>query len=107
MSALLGVGPATATTSPARAGRRSAASPTRPCQAVQRVLGAKAGRTLHARAHGVDDRPAIHQAAPPPPLPTTASPATNSTPAQHRRALLVLSEQLGERLRNRGQAARP
>ncbi|MFF0000931.1 DNA polymerase Y family protein [Streptomyces avermitilis] len=72
---------------------------------LQRVLGARVGRTLHERAQGRDT--AVVD-----PTPTPASISTEHRfardelgPAQHRRALLALAHDLGARLRGSGQVA--
>jgi DNA polymerase-4 len=56
-----------------------------PQPTLQRILGARAGRTLHERARGRD--------------------TTIVDPAQHRRALLALADDLGARLRASRQIA--
>jgi DNA polymerase-4 len=77
-----------------------------PLLTVQRVLGAETGRTLHERAHGIDQRPFVPQA------PTRTAGCERSfdrdelDPEQHRRALLALAEQLGIRLRGDQQVCR-
>ncbi|GHB28922.1 hypothetical protein GCM10010306_021680 [Streptomyces umbrinus] len=70
---------------------------------LQRLLGARAGRTLHEHAQGRD--PQIVD-----PTPTPASISAEHRfgrdeldPAQHRRALLALAADLGARLRGSGQ----
>ncbi|WP_415939916.1 DNA polymerase Y family protein [Streptomyces sp. 039-1] len=72
---------------------------------LQRLLGARPGRTLHERAHG-HDTTAVD------PTPTPASMSSEHrfdrdelAPAQHRRALLALADDLGARLRASGQIA--
>ncbi|MFD7679564.1 hypothetical protein [Streptomyces sp. NPDC060187] len=72
---------------------------------LQRLLGARPGRTLHERAHG-------HDSAAVDPTPTPASMSSEYhfdrdelDPAQHRRALLALADDLGARLRSSGQIA--
>ncbi len=72
---------------------------------LQRLLGARAGRALHGHAQGRDTQVAD----------STQTPASISTdhnfarneldPAQHRRALLALADELGARLRSAGQIA--
>ncbi|MET9078608.1 hypothetical protein ABZX95_42280 [Streptomyces sp. NPDC004232] len=70
---------------------------------LQRLLGARAGRALHERAHGRDA-----QTVDPTPTPASISSEHCFTrdeldPAQHRRALLALADTLGTRLRDTGQ----
>ncbi|WP_331730918.1 hypothetical protein OG933_45310 (plasmid) [Streptomyces sp. NBC_00016] len=72
---------------------------------LQRLLGARAGRALHERAHGRDTT-----AVDPTPAPASISAEHRFTrdeldPAQHRRALIALANQLGARLRDSGQIA--
>ncbi|MFI8105702.1 DNA polymerase thumb domain-containing protein [Streptomyces sp. NPDC086023] len=104
--ALDGVGTATARTLGAygldTVGRIAAA----PLPALQRILGARAGRELHERAHGIDRTPVVPGA-------TARSLAAERPfgrdeidPERHRRALLSLTEELGARLRAEGQACR-
>ncbi|WP_327411312.1 DNA polymerase Y family protein [Streptomyces sp. NBC_01281] len=72
---------------------------------LQRLLGARPGRTLHERAHGHDTTTVD-------PTPTPASMSSEHRfdrdeldPAQHRRALLALADDLGARLRSSDQIA--
>ncbi|OQQ13161.1 hypothetical protein B0675_36625 [Streptomyces sp. M41(2017)] len=72
---------------------------------LQRLLGARPGRILHERAHG-HDTTAVD------PTPTPASMSSENRydhdeldPAQHRRALLALADDLGARLRSSDQIA--
>ncbi|MGW6525849.1 DNA polymerase Y family protein [Streptomyces sp. NPDC054962] len=72
---------------------------------LQRLLGARPGRTLHERAHG-------HGTDVVDPTPTPASMRSEHRfdrdvldAAQHRRALLALADDLGARLRTSGQIA--
>ncbi|MFF3208934.1 hypothetical protein [Streptomyces sp. NPDC002962] len=72
---------------------------------LQRLLGARAGRALHERACGRDTT-----IVDPAPTPASVSAEHRFTrdeldPAQHRRALIALSDQLGARLRDSGQIA--
>ncbi|MFF2230834.1 DNA polymerase Y family protein [Streptomyces anulatus] len=76
-----------------------------PLVTVQRLLGARTGRTLHDRAHGHDHRPVVTE-----PVARSTSAEHRFTrdeldPAQHRRALLDLAGQLGTRLRTDAQVA--
>lgn len=105
-SALYGVGPATARALCAygldSVGRIAAAPPA----TLQRILGAKTGRVVYERAHGID------------PTPVTPNAAARSMAAEHRfvhdeldpdrrrRALLSLADGLGARMRASGQVAR-
>ncbi|WP_331757044.1 hypothetical protein OH782_41425 (plasmid) [Streptomyces sp. NBC_01544] len=73
---------------------------------VQRVLGGKSGRLLRERARGIDRRKVV-----PAELPHSAAaqrrfPTDTLAPELVRSALLSLAVELGERLRNRRQAAR-
>ncbi|WP_331758957.1 DNA polymerase thumb domain-containing protein [Streptomyces anulatus] len=76
-----------------------------PLATVQRLLGARTGRTLHDRTHGHDHRPVVTE-----PVARSTSAEHRFTrdeldPAQHRRALLDLAGQLGTRLRTDAQVA--
>ncbi|MDG9687869.1 hypothetical protein QC334_34945 [Streptomyces sp. DH18] len=76
-----------------------------PLATVQRLLGARTGRTVHDRAHGRDPRPVVTE-----PVARSTSAEHRFVrdeldPAQHRRALLDLAGQLGTRLRTDAQAA--
>ncbi|MGP4089477.1 DNA polymerase Y family protein [Streptomyces sp. KR55] len=69
---------------------------------LQRLLGARAGRALHERAHGRDTSVV------PTPAPARISAEHRFArdeldPAEHRRALLALADDLGARLRTSGQ----
>ncbi|POX49138.1 hypothetical protein [Streptomyces sp. Ru72] len=97
--ALPGVGGATARTlceyGLDSIGRLAAA----PLSTVQRLVGARAGRELHEKAHGIDRGRVVPNA-------VTRSLATERTfrrdeldPDRHRRALLSATEELGARLR--------
>ncbi|MGW8556050.1 DNA polymerase Y family protein [Streptomyces tubercidicus] len=106
VSALHGVGPATARALSAygldSVGRIAAAPPA----TLQRILGARTGRIVYERARGID------------PTPVTPNAAARSMGAEHRfvhdeldparrrRALLSLADGLGARMRASGQAAR-
>ncbi|WP_351233911.1 hypothetical protein [Streptomyces sp. NPDC002133] len=103
VSALYGVGPATAKKL-SRYGLTTIGDlADAPSLTVQRILGAQAGRMLHARAHGIDDRPVIPQAAPRSTAAEYRFARDELDPASHRRALLGLAGQLGGRLRGEGQ----
>jgi len=76
-----------------------------PLDTVQRLLGARTGRTLHDRAHGRDHRPVVTE---PVARSTSAEHRFDRdelSPAQHRRALLDLAGQLGARMRADAQVA--
>ena len=106
VTALHGIGPATARLlgdyGLDSVGRVAAAPPA----TLQRLLGARPGRRLRELARGVD------------PVPVTPNAPARSAgcerrfdrdeldPARHRRALLSLTDELGSRLRSDGQAAR-
>jgi DNA polymerase IV len=76
-----------------------------PQHTLQRLLGARAGRTLHEHAHGHDTQVVA-------PTPAPASLSTEHRfardeldPAAHRRTLLALADDLGARLRTTDQIA--
>ncbi|WP_330309874.1 MULTISPECIES: DNA polymerase thumb domain-containing protein [unclassified Streptomyces] len=80
-----------------------------PAVTLQRLLGARPGRTLHERAHG-HDTSVVDPAPAPAPAPASISaehafPRDELDPAQHRRALLALADDLGTRLRTSDQIA--
>ncbi|UQA96281.1 DNA polymerase Y family protein [Streptomyces halobius] len=105
-SALYGVGPATVRTLRVygldNIDRIAAAPPA----TLQRILGAKTGRAVYERAHGID------------PTPVSPHASARSMGAEHRfahdeldpvrrrRALLSLADDLGARMRGSGQVAR-
>ncbi|MER5227890.1 DNA polymerase Y family protein [Streptomyces flaveus] len=72
---------------------------------LQRLLGARAGRALHEHAQGRDTT--IVDPAPAPKTISTEHRFARDEldPAQHRRALLALADDLGARLRHSGQIA--
>jgi nucleotidyltransferase/DNA polymerase involved in DNA repair len=77
-----------------------------PLSAVQRLVGARAGRELHEKANGVDRGRVVPNA-------VSRSLATERSferdeldPVRHRRALLSATEELGTRLRNLERACR-
>ncbi|MGP4051213.1 DNA polymerase Y family protein [Streptomyces sp. 2A115] len=72
---------------------------------LQRLLGARAGRALHEHAQGRDTT--IVEPAPAPKTISTEHHFARDEldPAQHRRALLALTDDLGARLRHTGQIA--
>ncbi|MFJ4931579.1 DNA polymerase thumb domain-containing protein [Streptomyces sp. NPDC088736] len=103
---LPGVGSKTAATLTSYGLHRVADVADLPPATLQRLLGARAGRTLHQRALGHDTTTVD---------PTSPTPASISTehrfprdkldPAAHRRALLALADDLGTQLRTSGQIA--
>ncbi|WP_314173083.1 DNA polymerase Y family protein [Streptomyces winkii] len=106
VGALHGVGPATARTLCSygldTVGRVAGTAPA----TLQRILGAKAGRLLHERARGIDPTPVV------PGEPARSEKSEfrfgrdEIDPAERRRALLTLADELGFRMRTGGQAAR-
>ncbi|MEU7136147.1 hypothetical protein [Streptomyces sp. NPDC046261] len=105
-AALYGVGPATARTLCSYGLDSIGRIADAPLGALQRILGAAAGRRVHERARGID------------PTPVTPDARARSMGAEHRfdadeldaghrrHALLALADGLGARLRGSGQAAR-
>ncbi|GAA0424631.1 DNA polymerase Y family protein [Streptomyces luteireticuli] len=98
-AALHGIGPATAKTLTRHGIHTIGHLADTPALTLQRLLGTTTGRALHHRALGHDPRPVIAH--------TTARslsaehrfPHDELDPAEHRRALLALTEHLGHRLR--------
>ncbi|MFH9655565.1 DNA polymerase thumb domain-containing protein [Streptomyces anulatus] len=76
-----------------------------PLATVQRLLGARTGRTLHDRAHGHDHRPVVTESVARSTSAECRFLRDELDPAQHRRALLDLAGQLGTRLRTDAQVA--
>ncbi|WP_406482570.1 DNA polymerase thumb domain-containing protein [Streptomyces sp. NBC_01615] len=76
-----------------------------PALTLQRLLGARLGRTLHERAHGHDTSVVNPTPAPASISTEHAFPRDELDPAQHRRALLALADDLGTRLRTSDQIA--
>ncbi|WP_245608088.1 DNA polymerase Y family protein [Streptomyces hokutonensis] len=72
---------------------------------LQRLLGARAGRTLHERAHGRDTQVVDSTPTPASISAEHAFPRDELDPAEHRRALLALADDLGAGLRASGQIA--
>jgi DNA polymerase-4 len=106
LAMLPGVGPATARNL-ARYGLHTIGElADAPLLTVQRLLGAAAGRALHARAHGIDDRHVIPQAAPRSASADHAFARDELDLVEHRRAILGLAEQLGARMRGEDQVCR-
>ncbi|MGW1023249.1 DNA polymerase Y family protein [Streptomyces sp. NPDC002577] len=104
--ALPGVGAATARTLGSYGldsiGRLAAA----PLSTVQRLVGARAGRELHEKAHGVDRSRVVPNAAARSLASERTFPRDELDPFQHRRALLSITEELGARLRAEKQVCR-
>ncbi|MFD4479056.1 hypothetical protein ACFWPU_23485 [Streptomyces sp. NPDC058471] len=77
-----------------------------PLSTLQRLVGARAGRELREKAHGVDRARVVPNAA----ARSLASERPFSRdeldPTRHRRALLSLTEELGARMRVEGQVCR-
>ncbi|MEU3840007.1 hypothetical protein AB0E88_08230 [Streptomyces sp. NPDC028635] len=99
VSALPGVGAATARTLCAYGldtlGRVAAA----PLSTLQRLLGAKAGRELHEKANGVDRGRVVPNAVSRSLATERAFDRDELDPARHRRALLSAADEIGARLR--------
>lgn len=76
-----------------------------PALTLQRLLGARPGRTLSERAHGRDTSVVDPTPAPASISAEHAFPRDELDSAQHRRALLALADDLGTRLRASGQIA--
>ncbi|MFI5801254.1 DNA polymerase thumb domain-containing protein [Streptomyces sp. NPDC051561] len=98
-AALPGIGPKTARTLTTHGLHHIGALADTPLLTLQRLLGTAAGRHLHERAHGVDQRPVE-----PGELAKSLSarhdfPRDELEPAAQQRALLALAEELGLRLR--------
>ncbi|QPP09591.1 hypothetical protein G4Z16_27825 [Streptomyces bathyalis] len=106
VAALHGVGPVTARTLCSygldTVGRVAGAPPA----TLQRILGAKTGRLLRERARGIDPTPVV----PDEPARSESSEfrfgRDEIDPAERRRALLTLADELGFRMRTGGQVAR-
>ncbi|MER6639084.1 DNA polymerase Y family protein [Streptomyces microflavus] len=103
---LYGIGPAQARTLTAFGVHSVGILAALPESTVQRILGGRTGRLLHERAKGIDRRAVV-----PSDLPYSTSAQRRFTldtldPAAVRAALLSLAVELGDRLRNRQQAAR-
>ncbi|MFD9572669.1 hypothetical protein ACFWBI_22840 [Streptomyces sp. NPDC059982] len=104
-AALYGVGPATARKLRAYGLHTIGDIADTPAPTLTRILGATAGRTLHAHAHGQDPRTVQRE-------PIAKSLGADRAfdrdvldPAEHRRALLGLTEEVAARLRDGHQAA--
>lgn len=105
VTALPGIGRATATTLGGYGLHTIGQIADLPGETLQRLLGARTARLLAERARGHDPRPVTPQA--------PASQLTSDLvldrdcldPAHHHRAVLALAEQIGHRLRTEGQVA--
>ena len=82
-----------------RQGRRRAPA------TLQRIPGARAGRELHERAHGIDRGRVVPNAAARSLAAERPFARDELDPARHRRALLSAAEELGARLRARSRCA--
>jgi nucleotidyltransferase/DNA polymerase involved in DNA repair len=104
--ALEGIGTATARDLSAygldTVGRVAAA----PSAVLQRLVGARAGRELWEKAHGIDRTTVAPNAAARSIAAERAFSRDELDPVQHRRALLSLTEELGTRMRGDGQVCR-
>ncbi|WP_351236003.1 hypothetical protein [Streptomyces sp. NPDC002133] len=106
VAALHGVGPATAR---ALCGYgldtvdRVAAAP---LAVLQRILGARAGRDVYEKAHGIDRTQVVPNAAARSVGAERTFPRDELDPTRHRRALLSLGEELGARMRAEAQVCR-
>ncbi|MEV7615638.1 hypothetical protein [Streptomyces sp. NPDC089799] len=77
-----------------------------PLATLQRILGTRAGREAYDRARGIDRTPVVPGAAERSLSAERAFGHDELDPAEQRRALLSLTEELGVRLRDRGQVCR-
>ncbi|GHJ38617.1 hypothetical protein [Streptomyces sp. TS71-3] len=77
-----------------------------PLPAVQRLIGARAGRELHEKARGVDRTRVVPNAAARSVAAERAFDRDELDASEHRRALLSLTSDLGARLRAEGQVCR-
>lgn len=106
VAALEGVGRSTARTLCTygldSVGRLAAA----PLGTLQRILGAKAGRELHDKAHGIDRTAVVRNAAARSLAAERPFSRDELDPSRHRRALLSLTAELGARMRGTGQVCR-
>ncbi|MFF0064496.1 hypothetical protein ACFYRC_23675 [Streptomyces sp. NPDC005279] len=106
VAALDGVGTATARTLCAYGldsiGRVAGA----PLAVLQRIVGARAGRELWERAHGIDRTKVVPNAAARSIAAERAFTRDELDPVQHRRALLSIAGELGLRMRGEGQVCR-
>ncbi|MFG2297412.1 hypothetical protein [Streptomyces sp. NPDC048603] len=77
-----------------------------PLATLQRILGVRAGREAYERAHGIDRTPVVPGAAERSLGAERTFGLDELDPAEQRRALLSLTEELGLRLRARGEVCR-
>ncbi|KUN33803.1 hypothetical protein AQJ27_49875 [Streptomyces olivochromogenes] len=104
---LPGIGPATAKTL-ARYGISTIGElASTPATVLTRILGSAAGRLLHARARGDDPRPVTRTALVRSTSTSHAFARDELDAGEHRRALLGLADELGLRLRTKGEVCRP
>ncbi|WP_267246064.1 DNA polymerase Y family protein [Streptomyces sp. PR69] len=106
VAALEGVGPATARTlcdyGLDSVDRVAAA----PLAVLQRIVGARAGRELWERSHGIDRTAVVPNAAARSLAAERSFPLDELDPERHRRALLSITEELGARMRAEEQVCR-
>ncbi|MER6997305.1 hypothetical protein [Streptomyces sp. NPDC000410] len=106
VAALHGVGPATARTLCGygldTVDRVAAA----PLAVLQRILGARAGREVYEKAHGIDRTHVVPNAAARSVAAERTFPRDELDRDRHRRALLSLGEELGARMRAESQVCR-
>lgn len=77
-----------------------------PLSTLQRLVGARAGRELREKAHGVDRAHVVPNAAARSLASERPFPRDELDPTRHRRALLSITEELGARMRDEGQVCR-
>ncbi|MFE0133139.1 hypothetical protein ACFWY6_16440 [Streptomyces sp. NPDC059037] len=77
-----------------------------PLSTLQRLIGARAGRELHEKAHGVDRARVVPNAAARSLAAERPFPRDELDPTRHRRALLSITEELGVRMRGDDQVCR-
>ncbi|MFG2498811.1 hypothetical protein ACGFSB_11470 [Streptomyces sp. NPDC048441] len=77
-----------------------------PLPTLQRLIGARAGRELYEKAHGIDRTHVVPNAAARSIASERPFPRDELDPTRHRRALLSLTEELGARMRGEDQVCR-
>lgn len=77
-----------------------------PLAVLQRLVGARAGRTLWERARGIDRTPVVPGEASRSVAAERSFPYDELNPSEHRRALLSLTGELGARMRTERQVCR-